>query len=182
MRYEVEIAGRRRTIDVRRADGRFAVTVNDRTWIVDAALVDRHTISLLMSAPAEDASRDRRPLGGLSYDVMLVPEVVGGAVAVQVGASSMAALLNGRRRRVGEVGASRSGPERLVAPMSGKVVRVLVSRGERVHARQGLVVIEAMKMENELRAGRDGVVVELAVRDGQLVDAGALVAVIADKG
>jgi len=62
--------------------------------------------------------------------------------------------------------------------MSGKVVRVLVQTGEAVHARQPVVVIEAMKMENELRATRDGTVAEITVRDGQSVDAGALLVVI----
>jgi biotin carboxyl carrier protein len=62
--------------------------------------------------------------------------------------------------------------------MSGKVIRVLVQTGEAVHARQPVVVIEAMKMENELRATHDGTVAEITVRDGQSVDAGALLVVI----
>jgi biotin carboxyl carrier protein len=62
--------------------------------------------------------------------------------------------------------------------MPGKIVRVLVKAGEAVRARQPIVVIEAMKMENELRAGRDGLVVELPAADGQSVEAGTLLAVI----
>jgi biotin carboxyl carrier protein len=62
--------------------------------------------------------------------------------------------------------------------MPGKVVRVLVGPGDTVRARQAVAVIEAMKMENELRAGRDGTVADIQVRDGQSVEAGALVAVI----
>ena len=50
--------------------------------------------------------------------------------------------------------------------MPGKVVRVLVKPGDEVKARQGLVVVEAMKMENELRAARDGRVRDVAVRRG----------------
>jgi biotin carboxyl carrier protein len=63
--------------------------------------------------------------------------------------------------------------------MPGKVVRVLVKQGDPVRARQAIAVIEAMKMENELRAGRDGVVVELPVTAGQSVEAGTLIAVVA---
>ena len=76
--------------------------------------------------------------------------------------------------------AARAGaaPQRLVAPMPGKVVRVLVKTGDAVHARQPLVVVEAMKMENELRASRDGTVAEIHVREGQSVEAGALLIVI----
>jgi len=67
---------------------------------------------------------------------------------------------------------------RIVAPMPGKIVRVLVRTGEAVRARQPLVVIEAMKMENELRAAGSGTVAEIQVTDGQSVEAGALLAVI----
>ena len=58
--------------------------------------------------------------------------------------------------------------------MPGKVIRVLVAVGDEVKARQPLVVVEAMKMENELRAGRDGHVTAIHVREGASVDAGAL--------
>jgi biotin carboxyl carrier protein len=62
--------------------------------------------------------------------------------------------------------------------MPGKIVRVLVAAGDQVTARQGLVVVEAMKMENELRAPHAGRVAELTVREGQAVEAGATLAVI----
>ena len=62
--------------------------------------------------------------------------------------------------------------------MPGKIVRVLVQAGEPVRSRQPLVVVEAMKMENELRADRDGTITEIHAREGQSVDAGALLVVI----
>ena len=71
------------------------------------------------------------------------------------------------------------GPARLTAPMPGRIVRVLSSPGADVVAGQGLVVIEAMKMENELRAPRGGRLLELLAREGQAVEAGALLAVVA---
>ena len=60
----------------------------------------------------------------------------------------------------------------VVAPMPGKVVKLLVKPGDQVTSRQGVIVVEAMKMENELRAGRDGVVREVLVTEGTSVDAG----------
>jgi biotin carboxyl carrier protein len=63
--------------------------------------------------------------------------------------------------------------------MPGRVVRVLAERGRDVEAGDGLVVIEAMKMENELKAPEKGRVDEVAVREGQAVEAGALLLVIA---
>ena len=63
-------------------------------------------------------------------------------------------------------------------PMPGRVVRVLVAAGDAVPARHGLLVVEAMKMENELRATHAGRVVSVAVTEGQSVDAGAVLAVV----
>ena len=74
--------------------------------------------------------------------------------------------------------ADGDGPARLIAPMPGKVVRVLVTPGEEVVPRQGLVVVEAMKMENELRAGRAGRVSQVLVSEGTSVEAGALLVVL----
>jgi biotin carboxyl carrier protein len=64
--------------------------------------------------------------------------------------------------------------------MPGRVVRVLASVGDRVAARQGLVVVEAMKMENELRSPRDGVVTEIPVAAGTAVEAGTVLVVVGD--
>jgi biotin carboxyl carrier protein len=85
--------------------------------------------------------------------------------------------VNGRKRR-GAAAQDAGGPSRLVAPMPGKVVRVLVQPGDAVTARQPLIVVEAMKMENELRAGRDGTVAEVHAREGQSIDAGALLVIV----
>jgi biotin carboxyl carrier protein len=62
--------------------------------------------------------------------------------------------------------------------MPGKIVRLLVEAGQQVQAEQGLVVVEAMKMENELRAPRAGCVREVGVREGQAVEMGAVLVVV----
>jgi biotin carboxyl carrier protein len=97
-----------------------------------------------------------------------------------VGGVTCAVGLNaGRRRgRQDDRDHGGSGPQRIAAPMPGKIVRVPVTEGEAIRARQTVVVIEAMKMENELRAGRDGTVDELHAREGALVEAGELLVVI----
>jgi biotin carboxyl carrier protein len=85
---------------------------------------------------------------------------------------------NGRRRAGEAAAAGGAAVQRIGAPMPGKVVRVLVKAGDEVKVRQGLVVVEAMKMENEVRATRDGRVSELLVVEGQSVEAGATLVVV----
>jgi len=71
-----------------------------------------------------------------------------------------------------------SGRQNISTPMPGKVVRLLVSEGDAVDAGQGLVVVEAMKMQNEMKASRAGRVVEVRVRDGETVGAGDTLVVL----
>ena len=173
MRYEVEIDGRLRQVSIQRAHGRFMATVDGRERMVDAARVDTYTWSLLIEQEGGGSMS--------SHEVSITPEPVSDQFAVQVGSAPLTVSLNGRRRwgRKDKGGQPGSRPQRIVASMSGKVARVLVQPGEAVHARQPLVVIEAMKMENELSATHDGTVAEITVRDGQSVEAGALLVVIA---
>jgi biotin carboxyl carrier protein len=176
MRYELEVNGRRRRVNVHRVSGRFAVVLDDQTWFVDAARVDAQTLSLV-TTPEGGAV----PGGGASHTTVLTP-ASGGLLTVQVAGAAVTVALNGRRRlaAIGD-GGLKSGPQRLLAPMPGKVVRVLVKAGDVVRARQPIVVIEAMKMENELRSPRDGRIAELPVRNGQSVEAGILLAVIGNS-
>ena len=165
MRYEVDVNGRVRQVDVHRTDGRFVVSVDGREWTIDAARVDANTLSLL--------------IGSSSEEVTLTPDAVAGQLAVGVRGVPLTVSVNGRRRwGRKEDGGAGVGPERLVAPMPGKIVRVLAKVGVGVQPRQPLIVVEAMKMENELRATRHGVVSELLVQEGQSVDAGALLLVV----
>ena len=165
MQYEVEVNGRLRQVNVHRVDGTFLVSMDGREWTIDAARIDAHTLSLL--------------IGTSSQEVTIVVDPVSSQLTVGVGAVPLSVALNSRRRwgRKDESG-SGPGPQRMVAPMPGKIVRVLVKPGDLVQPRQSLIVIEAMKMENELRASGEGVVADLLVREGQSVDAGALLLVV----
>ncbi|MEP7307214.1 MAG: biotin/lipoyl-containing protein [Acidobacteriota bacterium] len=189
MQYEIEVDGRLRQVVVHRVGDGFAVEVDGRRWQVDLARVDSHTLSLITgvvppngdtgdATPASDSSRrpgvgplvSPRP-GGPSREV-IVSSGTDGRLVVRVGATAFSVALNGRRR-TDEMVAGTDGPQRIVAPMPGKIVRVLVGVGDAVHARQALIVVEAMKMENELRAARDGTVAGIHVKEGVSVEAGA---------
>jgi biotin carboxyl carrier protein len=191
LQHEIEVGGRLRRVAVSREGNNFAVSVDGRSYQVDAARVGSHSLSLIVDSRAasglqEQASRQEPSDGssprlgrpGAVYDLTVVPDGFG-RLNVTVGAVRTAVVLGGRRRtrRAGS-GTIGSGPFRVVAPMPGKVVRVLVKPGDSVRARQPVVVVEAMKMENELRADRDGTVSEVHARDGTSVEAGTLLIVI----
>src|SRR5215470_9225740 len=161
MQYELEVGGRARQVTVRKTGDGFAVTVDGQQWLVDAARIDAHTLSLLV----DKVSRK-------SYEVFASPDPATKQLIVYIGAVAISVSRNGRRRGKKEGSAAGAGPQRVVAPMPGKVVRVLVGAGQPVRARQPLVVVEAMKMENELRAGRDGTIAEIHATEGTSVDAG----------
>ena len=164
----MEVGGRLRQVAVERAGDGFAVELDGRTWRVDASRVDAHTLSLIL-----DNDVDSRT----GSEVTIVPGRTAGQFTIQIGALPIAVTVNGRRR-VGASDSAAAGPQRIAAPMPGKIVRVFVRPGDAVTARQPLVVVEAMKMENELRASRDGTVAEVHVREGLSVEAGAPLIVI----
>jgi len=180
VQYEVEIGGRVRHVRVHRENGLFLVDVDGRRWSVDAARLDPQRLSLLVAPSGPDGSTLPPPgAPRSSVEIACSPNGAPGQVAVHVGTAIIHASVNGRRwRRRDEHAAHASGPQRVLAPMPGKVVRVLATPGQTVAARQPLVVVEAMKMENELRAPTAGVVSQIAVTEGQSVDAGALLVVI----
>ena len=171
MRFEVETGRRRRTIEVQRSAGGWAVTLDGRPLFVDFVRTGDRWSMLVRRADADMAS--------VSHEVAIesrgqgthVVHVDGHPVAVSLAAP-------GRRHSRSADGATDSGPVSIVAPMPGRVVKVLVTPGAAVTARQGLVVVEAMKMENELRAPRAGTVAEIRVREGAPVEANAVLVVI----
>ena len=170
MQFELEIGGKVRTVRVSTGDDRLDVTVDDRVFQVDHRAVGRQSLSLLVRE-GDGATR--------SVDVTVVAKPGGAGFDVSLDGQTLpAALVSRFGRRAGEAGAQGSGPQHVIAPMPGKIVRLLVGPGDAVEPRQGLVVIEAMKMENELRASRAGRVTSIKVAEGQSVEAGTLLVTV----
>ena len=84
----------------------------------------------------------------------------------------------GASRRRGKTARHADGEQRITAPMPGRIVRILAKPGDTVELRQPVIVIEALKMENELRAPKAGTIKEVAVETGASVEAGRLLVVI----
>ncbi len=102
-----------------------------------------------------------------------------GVAEVIVNGKRIPVAARDKKRLRGQAGAaSASGQIKLSSPMPGKVVRVLLSPGDEVAARQGVLIVEAMKMQNEVQSPKAGRVVEIKVSEGQTVNAGEALAVI----
>jgi biotin carboxyl carrier protein len=184
MTYAIDVGGRTRHVGIRRAGDRFEVTLDGHRLLVDLARTNSGW-SLLIgpvdagSAADGNAEADvRRPMR--SYDVAV--EERGGSTTVYVNGHPIPVTIGGAAGRAGRQAPSAeqgsNGPRRIVAPMPGRIVKVLVKPGQAVAARQGLVVVEAMKMENELRAPGPGTVTDVKVAEGASVEANAVLVVI----
>lgn len=129
-----------------------------------------------------DAARQVEPgvfsllIKGQSFEVRVQPGEQKG-VEVQ-GRRFTVEVPNPRSARGPNRTASGAGRENVAAPMPGKVIRVLVKNGDLVEMGQGLVVVEAMKMQNELKASRTGRVSEVRVQDGDTVSASQTLVVL----
>ncbi|AHG90952.1 biotin/lipoyl attachment domain-containing protein [Gemmatirosa kalamazoonensis] len=161
MRYVVEVDGERRTVDVTGDE----VEIDGER--LHARLVDIPGTPVSLLTLGDRVYRliarrgDRRGKYTLSLDCR--------RFAVEA--------LDERTRAIRDLSAASAaaaGPAPLVAPMPGLVVRVNVAVGDAVHAGQGLVVMEAMKMENELRATTAGTVAAIRVEPGTAVEKGAV--------
>ncbi|MGA3187736.1 MAG: biotin/lipoyl-containing protein [Bryobacteraceae bacterium] len=87
-------------------------------------------------------------------------------------------IFDPRELRARSTAGASQGRQNILAPMPGKVVRVLVAAGDAVEAGQGLIVVEAMKMQNEMKSPKAGTVVEIKTKDGATVAAGEILIVI----
>ena len=116
-------------------------------------------------------------IGSRSYEVAFVQRP-DGETLVYVDGHAVTTRRAGLIRSVGGASNGRVGPQPIVAPMPGRILKVLVKTGETVAARQGLIVVEAMKMENELRSPKAGTVAEVRVTEGMSVEANAVLVVV----
>jgi biotin carboxyl carrier protein len=108
---------------------------------------------------------------GRSYEARVTPAASGFNVEIR-GHRFQTEVFDPRSIRAGAKAPLSGGRHNITAAMPGKVVRVLVNEGQPVEAGQGLIVVEAMKMQNEMKAAKPGQVAQIKVRDGDTVAAG----------
>jgi biotin carboxyl carrier protein len=178
MTFEIELTGRARPVTIEAAGtgpspelgrGRYRVSVDGHARVVHVARVGEFGLSFIADGDS-----------GASREVQVAPGTRRGELLVSLAGRTVGVTVNGRRRRGRALdgGGHADGEQSIVAPMPGRIVRVMVGPGDDVTARQGVVVVEAMKMENELRSPKAGKVKEVTVTPGASVEAGRVLVVI----
>jgi biotin carboxyl carrier protein len=163
MTYEVAINGKSYRLELARADGRWSCRLDGHEIEVDAVLARPDVLSLRIGNKAYEVKCER-----VAGEQNLWVESERFAVEVRDPRS-----LRGRARAVDD-----SGPKKLTASMPGKVVRVLVSQGVQVEAGTGVLVVEAMKMQNEIKSPKKGTIQRILVAEGAAVNAGDVLAIV----
>jgi biotin carboxyl carrier protein len=165
MRFVATVGTRSHVVDVIEHEGRYRVSVGDRQWDVDGRLTAQGIYSLIIDGVSHVA--------GVDDDAgACVVDVAGETYTIRIEEQTRHII----RTRSGAGGGA--GAQTVKAPLPGKVTHVPVRAGDAVIAGQSLVVIEAMKMENELKAAVPGTVREVRVSAGQAVNAGDVLVVI----
>lgn len=167
MKLTAEINGESREVRIKVDGSRVSAEVDGRSYLLEAR-VSGPGVHLLM-------------LDGRVYECRVEADA-GRAAAAEIHIGSRAfsvTLIDPKRLRGGRsAGAQSDGTAQIVAPMPGKVVRLLVEQGAQVEAGDSIVVVEAMKMQNEMKSPRAGTVTELHAQAGATVKAGEVLAVI----
>jgi biotin carboxyl carrier protein len=165
VKYVATLAGQAHVVELSGGDGRYRVTIGEDVWEVDARLTAQGIYSMLIGGVSHVADVEDREgtchvnVGGEAYEV-LVEEQTRWIIRTRGGTAAAAH---------GQI---------LTAPLPGKITHVPVRPGDTVRAGDTLVVIEAMKMENEFKAAGAGTVVEVRVAAGQAVNPGDVLVVL----
>ncbi len=165
MTYDVIVDGKTHRLELSRGDTTWLCKVDGEAIEVDAVLTARDVMSVLVGGKAYEVKRER----SLQGELHLVIGSARYAVDVQDPRS-----LRTRRAAAG----AEAGPQKLTAPMPGKIVRILVAVGDEVTTGQGIIVMEAMKMQNEMKSPKDGRVQKILTSEGSTVNPGDTLAVI----
>lgn len=150
---------REEKVRVRRDGDHYEVTVGERTWTVDAKTARGGLRSLRIDGAHHEVAVSLR-----GEDYWISTRDGGGPVSVTDPLTHLASQTRG--------GGGGKRRQKVTAYMPGRVVAILIEEGQAVTAGQGVVVLEAMKMQNEIRAEHDGTITRIHVQTGQAVEGG----------
>jgi biotin carboxyl carrier protein len=163
MLYDVTIDGKTHRLDLNHADGRWSCRLDGGELEVDAILARPDVLSLR--------------IGNIAYEIKL--ERVASDLHLWVGSRGFAVEVRDPRSLRGRIRSGHDqGPKKIAAPMPGKVVQLLVREGQEVESGAGVAVVEAMKMQNEIKSPKKGTVQKILVSEGAAVNAGDVLAIV----
>ncbi|MGA9526950.1 MAG: biotin/lipoyl-containing protein [Terriglobales bacterium] len=164
MVYEVVVAGKQYRLELDKADAGWRCRLNGNEIRVDAVLPRRDVLSLIVDGQAFEIKREQ----------------TANDLHMWVGSARYAVELRDPRSLRGRQGLAQDekGPRKIVAPMPGRVVRMLVAEQSEVAAGQGILVVEAMKMQNEIKSPKKGIVKKIVPAAGAAVNAGDVLAIV----
>jgi biotin carboxyl carrier protein len=169
MTFDITIDGHPHRVELERAEpsSRWRCRLDSREVAVDVVQTTPDTLSLLIDGRSIEVRRESLAAGQASELRLAIR-----------GRRFSAEVRDPRALRSRQAASQGEGPKKITAPMPGKIVRRLVVEGQQVEAGAGLLVIEAMKMQNELKSPKAGVVRELSAVEGAAVNAGDVLAII----
>ncbi|MDT7806809.1 MAG: hypothetical protein QOJ70_622 [Acidobacteriota bacterium] len=170
MKLNAEIDGEKVVLEVRREGERVFAEVGGRRYELEARMIGAGEYLLIQEGRVYECRVSAEPGAGSGR----------GSLEVLVGGRAYGVRLTDPKhlRGAGPAAGQDAARAQIKAPMPGKIVRVLVEAGQSVESGQGVVVVEAMKMQNELKSPKTGVVTELRAEPGATVNAGDVLAVI----
>jgi len=164
MVYDVMVGGKPHRLELEKVDSGWKCRLDGNEIRVDAVLPCRDVLSLLVDGRAYEVKREQTPTD----------------LHMWVGSTRFAVELRDPRSLRARQGSAQDekGPRKIVAPMPGRVVRLLAAEQSEVEAGQGIIVVEAMKMQNEIKSPKKGIVKKIVAATGAAVNAGDVLAIV----
>jgi biotin carboxyl carrier protein len=163
MKYEAEIDGRQMTVELDDRDGRVTARIDQRVYELEVLKPEPSVYLIFNGERVFEAS---------------VSSTEPNMLQVAIGNRRFRASIIDRKHRQASAEHSDEGLRQLIAPMPGKVVALLLKPGDEVKTGEGVVVVEAMKMQNVVKSSKAGRIVEVRVSEGDTVNAGQVLAVV----
>jgi biotin carboxyl carrier protein len=153
-----------RLLDLKKPDSEWDCRLDGEVIPIDAVLVQPDVLSIVVKGHAYEVKRERT---GTKTNIWV------GDRCFEIELRDPRSL---RSRNKGAV--DEAGPQKIVAPMPGRVVRILISENSPIDAGQGVVVVEAMKMQNEIKSPKKGAIRKIMTTPGAAVNPGDVLAIV----
>lgn len=165
MAYEIKIGDHFYHIAIQELEGTYVINLDGKVYRVDLARPAPSHYSLIIDGKSYNTKVNREEASSSVW-------ISGKTFSVEVIDEREKALRNRKKNHTLE------GEQRVISSMPGKVISILAQVGQQVKQGEGLIIIQAMKMENELKSPKDGEVIEICIQEGKKVEGGEVLLII----